>query len=72
MSEGLWKVGNGKIIRMFGDPWLHTVHDFRIDQRSDCQVSPKLRVSEVMNPDKSWNDELIRVITKPNVAEQLM
>jgi ribonuclease HI len=59
----IWRIGNGTAVRIWRDPWIPR-HDFY------RTISPKRRcrlkwVSDLLNPDGSWNTNLLHTYFEP-------
>jgi hypothetical protein len=63
LSQGLiWRVGDGKSIKIWGDRWLPTPHTFKVQtcpQSMDCNSL----VASLIDPlTKTWNSELLQEV----------
>lgn len=52
-----WRVGNGKNIKVFEDPWVPRPNTFRIYNRSI--MPPNMHVSDLKLDNGAWNEEFI-------------
>jgi hypothetical protein len=66
----IWRIGNGAKVRIWRDPWIPRKEYFKT-------ISPKRRcrlrwVSELLNPDGTWNVELLNIYFQPIDVECIL
>ena len=72
MAKGLrWRVGNGRDIRVWKDPWIPKLGNFLPKHVPDDNAEDT-RVNELIEEDtKKWNIEKINEMFPANVAEMI-
>ncbi|XP_072062287.1 uncharacterized protein [Arachis hypogaea] len=69
----LWKIGSGANVRIFHDPWLPPPLPFNVPQAA-VTIPPNLQVyyvSALLNPDRSWNRNLIESIFPVDICNKI-
>ncbi|KAL4316426.1 hypothetical protein AHAS_Ahas15G0283900 [Arachis hypogaea] len=69
----LWKIGSGTNVRIFHDPWLPPPVPLNVPQNA-LTVPPNLQVyyvSALLNPDRSWNRNLIESIFSVDICNKI-
>lgn len=69
---GLWKIGNGRKVRIWGDKWIQEPHRLEFDN-PDIPLNADALVSDLIDEDtKQWNRDLISSCFERDVAQQIV
>lgn len=72
LHEGLWGVGDDKSICVFNEPWVYPKEGFMLEDRNDRPTDHTMKVHELLNEDRTWNEELVRCVVPSTDAESVL
>lgn len=62
-QEGLWRVGDGRTINALNDPWVYPKEGYKLEGRQCQLIDRSMKVCELLNADRTWNEDLVRSVT---------
>lgn len=72
MKDLIWRVGNGRTIKIWEDPWLNSNHSNRVLSKVSI-LPPHSKVYDLMfTQPPFWNEELIRRILTNEESEKIL
>lgn len=66
LQERMWRVRVGKSICVFNDLWVYMKEGFKLEGRNSQPTHMMMKVRELFNADRTWNEELVLSVATPS------
>lgn len=66
LQERMWRVRDGKSICVFNDLWVYMKEGFKLEGRNSQPTYMMMKVCELFNADRTWNEELVLSVATPS------